>query len=107
MNQLTSCEQCGGFAPENAARCPNCEHPLKPAQSRWKGGVMAAVGGGIAAIALGACYGPPPLCNLPDGGTTDQCGCVLADGGTNPLCLTPPVDGGTDAGNPDAGDGGH
>ncbi len=62
MKPLHSCQQCAGFVPECAPRCPNCSAtPSRsssglPRSLRLIGG---AIGGSAVAFTLMACYGAP------------------------------------------------
>lgn len=108
MARLATCSECRGFVPASQAVCPNCGSAVSApsALARAGKGLLAAAGGGIAAITLAACYGPGALCNYPDGGTstapacTEQC-IYPVDGGAA-ICTQPDA-GNTDAGYVDAG----
>ena len=54
MQELVSCERCGGFSPAERATCVHC----------GRGGLIrriaGLVGGGALMLTLMACYGKPP-----------------------------------------------
>lgn len=60
MARLGSCGACGGFVPEGAKACPNCGAGVSSSRSALVAGLLALAGGGVMAVTLAACYGPPP-----------------------------------------------
>lgn len=99
MNSLTRCSDCHGFVPSSLAACPNCGAAHERNRSPLATGLIAA-GGGLAMLALSACYGPGAasnqLCTLPDGGEElcYELTCVETDAGY----VCPTCTGGADGG---------
>lgn len=96
MAQLDSCANCRGFVPEGQATCPNCDLAQPPRRSKFAAGLIVA-GAGLAMVALSACYGPPPICQGPDGGSvhcSDLCQ-NAGDAGNSAGCIQQPNDSGS------------
>ena len=71
---MQRCAHCDGFIPAQVSSCPNCSR-VAP----WRG-VLEAVGAGVAAITLMACYGAPPVTQSTD--CQDYINCFEKTGGT-------------------------
>lgn len=70
---MNRCTRCGGFVPAAVSSCPNCQ---SAARAWWKT-PLTALGAGVTAVTLSACYGMPCVAGaqikLPDGGTAAGC----------------------------------
>jgi hypothetical protein len=66
MQKLPDCARCGGFMPMEAKACPHCGARLSRATRSLKKTLLRALGGGLIAATLSACYGPQPVIRRED-----------------------------------------